>query len=283
MIDLHSHSTVSDGTDPPAAVIAMAADRALTAIALTDHDTLEHLAPARAAADELGIRLVPATEISCALDGRAPGTLHLLVYFLDDPDSPLGARLGALQTARQSRNVLIVEAMRDNGVDITLDEVLARAGTGTVGRPHIAQVLMDKGAVSSIQEAFDVWLAKGRPGYCERERLGTEVAIGLAHESGAVTAVAHPLSLGLDAAELDRFVAELADTGLDGLECEYGRYTAEERAALSTLAARHGLAPTGGSDYHGDNKPDLQIGIGQGDLAVPDELLDNLESRRRAP
>ncbi|HEX7521005.1 MAG TPA: PHP domain-containing protein [Acidimicrobiia bacterium] len=283
MIDLHSHSTVSDGTDPPAAIIAMAVDRALTAIALTDHDTLEHIAPARAAADELEIRLVPATEISCALDGRAPGTLHLLVYFLDDPDSPLGARLGALQTARQSRNVLIVEALRDNGVDITLDEVLAKGGTGTVGRPHIAQVLMDKGAVSSIQEAFDVWLAKGRPGYHERERLGPEVATGLAHESGAVTVVAHPLSLGLDTTELDRFVAELAEAGLDGLECEYGRYTPEERGALSALAARHGLAPTGGSDYHGDNKPDLQIGIGQGDLAVPDDLLENLESRHRVP
>jgi 3',5'-nucleoside bisphosphate phosphatase len=283
LIDLHSHSTISDGTDPPATVIAMAVDRALTAIALTDHDTLQHIAPARVAADELGIRLVPATEISCGLDGRAPGTLHLLVYFLDDSASPLGARLGALQTARQSRNVLIVQALRDNGVDITLDEVLAEAGTGTVGRPHLARVLMDKGAVGSIQEAFDRWLAKGRPAYFERERLGTEVAIDLAHASGAVTVVAHPHSLGLDTKELDRFVAELAEAGLDGLECEYGRYTPEERGELSALAARHRLAPTGGSDYHGDNKPDLSIGIGQGDLAVPDELLDNLESRRRVP
>ena len=250
MIDLHSHSTVSDGTDPPADVVALGAAARLSALALTDHDTLDHLPEARAAAAEHGIRLVSGCEISCELDGR------------DD------------------RNQQIVEQLRADGVDVTLDEVLAEAGEGSVGRPHIARVLLRKGYVSSIQEAFDRWLAKGRPAYFERVRLTPEESIDLAHASGGVTVMAHPSSVELEGAALDAFVGGLAATGLDGLECLYGRYSPDERSSYRDLADRHRLAVTGGSDYHGDNKPDLRIGTGRGDLAVPDELLDALEARR---
>ncbi len=173
------------------------------------------------------------------------------------------------------RNEKIVECLRANGMDVTIDEVLAAAGGGSVGRPHVARVLMEKGHVESIQDAFDRWLAKGRPAYFERARLTPEESIDLAHGSGGVTVLAHPSSLDLDDAGLEQFVARLT-----GVECEYGRYSPDERAGYRELAARHGLAVTGGSDYHGDNKPDLRVGTGRGDLAVPDELLDTLESRR---
>ncbi len=280
MIDLHSHSTISDGTDTPAEVIALGAAAGLTALALTDHDTLEHLPEARAAAARHKLRLVPGCEISCELELRAPGTMHLLVYFVDDGPGPLQDRLGELQAGRNERNIQILDALRAQGMDVKPEELRAEAGPGSAGRPHIARILMRKGYVASIQEAFDRWLAKGQPAYFERPRLTPEAAIDLAHQSGAVTVVAHPGSLDLPEPELDELVRELAATGLDGLECLYGRYAPDERRAYSELAHRHGLAVTGGSDYHGENKPDLKVGTGRGDLAVPDELLDQLEARR---
>jgi len=271
---------MSDGTDPPARVVELAADAGLSALALTDHDTLDHLPAARTAAHAQSVRLVAGCEISCERGGRAPGSMHLLVFFVDDAPGELQDRLRALQAARDERNVQIVEALNAHGVPITLEDVHTQAGPGSVGRPHIARVLTEHGHVSSIQEAFDVWLAKGRPAYFERDRLTPEDAIELTHQSGGVCAVAHPISLGLEDGALDAFVGELADTGLDGLECEYGVYGPEERGALHELATRHRLAPTGGSDYHGDNKPGLSVGTGRGDLRVPDVYLDELESRR---
>lgn len=255
----------------------MAARAGLSALALTDHDTVEGLAEARAAAESLGVRLVQGCELSCEV-GEA--TMHLLVYFLDDGPGPLQNRLAGLQEARADRNRRIVTVLNEHGVDVSLEEILEEAGGGSVGRPHVAGVLMRKGYVESVQEAFDVWLAKGKPAYLERDRLLPAEAIDLAHASGAVAVMAHPTSLGFDGPEMERFIAGLADDGLDGLECEYGRYSPDLRAALRALADRFGLAVTGGSDYHGRYKPDLSLGTGLGDLDVPDELLDLLEARR---
>lgn len=277
MIDLHAHSNASDGSDAPAALMALAAAAGLTAVALTDHDTLEGLAEAGAAAAGLGLRLVPGCELSCLVES---GTMHLLVYFLADSPGPLQDRLAALQAGRASRNALIATTLTAHGLPVSEEEILAEAGAGSVGRPHIAAVLLRKGYVASIQEAFDVWLAYGRPAYVGRDRLTPADAISLAHRSGAVAVLAHPTSLGLEAEALEAFLHELAGLGLDGLECEYGRYQPEERAVFRALAERFGLCPTGGSDYHGTYKPDLALGTGTGDLAVPDDLLDRLESRR---
>jgi hypothetical protein len=257
--------------------MALAARAGLSTIALTDHDTVEGLAEARAAAAGAGVRLVEGCELSCEV---GPATMHLLVYFLADGPGPLQDRLGGLQAARADRNRRIVAVLQGHGLDVTLEEILAEAGGGSVGRPHVAGVLLRKGYVSSIQEAFDVWLAKGKPAYLDRERLPPAEAIGLAHASGAVAVVAHPTSLGYTGPELERFVADLAAAGLDGMECEYGRYAPELRADLRALAGRLDLAVTGGSDYHGRYKPDIALGTAQGDLNVPDELLDALEARR---
>jgi predicted metal-dependent phosphoesterase TrpH len=277
VIDLHSHSTASDGSDSPAALMAMAADAGLSAIALTDHDTVEGLAEARAAAAGVGVRLIQGCELSCEV-GAA--TMHLLVYFLADTPGPLQDRLGGLQAARADRNERIVAVLRAHGLDVTLEEILDDAGGGSVGRPHVAGVLLRKGYVSSVQEAFDVWLGKGKPAYLERERLLPAEAIALAHASGAVAVLAHPTSLGFEGPKLETFVAALAADGLDGMECEYGRYDRDLRAGLRSLAGRFGLAVTGGSDYHGRYKPDIALGTARGDLNVPDDLLDALEARR---
>lgn len=278
MIDLHTHSTVSDGTETPAAVVRLALDAGCEGLAITDHDTLDHLPAATAAAEAADLHLVPGCEISCAT--QAPGSLHVLVYFVD-ATSPLARRLGALQAARGDRNERIVDALRAHGIDVTLEEILTEAGdASSVGRPHVARVLVRKGVAGSMQEAFDRWLAKGRPAYAERERLTPEEAVSLARASGAVTSLAHPYSLDLTPSALDEEVARLADIGLDAMECIYGRYSPGERRELRELAARHGLAVTGGSDYHGDNNPDLAVGVGRGDLEVPEELLERLEELR---
>jgi len=277
VIDLHTHSKASDGSDSPSALMALAGRNGLAAIALTDHDTVEGLAEARAAATAAGVRLVEGCELSCEVER---GTMHLLVYFLADGPGPLQDQLSGLQAARADRNRRIVAVLQDHGLDVTLDEILVEAGGGSVGRPHVAGVLLRKGYVTSIQEAFDQWLANGRPAYLDRERLMPAEAIALAHASGAVAVLAHPTSLGYEGAELEVFVAGLAADGLDGMECEYGRYSPELRSDLRAMAGRLGLAVTGGSDYHGRYKPDIALGTGTGDLNVPDTLLAELEARR---
>jgi predicted metal-dependent phosphoesterase TrpH len=276
MIDLHAHSTASDGSDSPAELMALAGQVGLSAIALTDHDTVEGLAEARKAAAEHGVRLIQGCELSCEV-GKA--TMHLLVYFIDDNPGPLQNRLHALQQGRATRNERIVGLLQQNGLDITLDEILTEAGGGSVGRPHFAAVMLRKGYVTSIQDAFDTWLAKGKPAYLERDRLLPEDAIELTHASGAVAVLAHPTSLGMEPEALRAFVTHLAELGLDGMECDYGRFSPEERALYRELARSLGLVPTGGSDYHGRYKPDIALGTALGDLSVPEETLEELEDR----
>ena len=279
MIDLHTHSTVSDGSDPPGRIPELAAAVGCSAVALTDHDRLDGLDEAGARAAQVGVELVPGCEISCA---NAPGTMHLLVYFVEPGEGALQDELAGLQEARGNRNVVLVERLQELGLPVSVDEVEAESGGTGTGRPHVAAVLVAKGVVGSVQEAFDVWLAKGRPGYVERPRLEPAHAMTLARRSGGVPVLAHPLSLQLAPAELDARVGELAGLGLAGLEALYGRYAPEERRDLASLADRHGLAVTGGSDHHGTYKPDLQVGVGRGDLAVPDDLLETLRARRPA-
>lgn len=278
VLDLHTHSTVSDGSDAPARIAELAAEAGCTAFALTDHDRLDGVGAAAARAAELGVDFVPGCELSCEF----AGTMHVLVYFIDDGDGPLQRTLVDLQQARVDRNHRLVERLQEHGLPVTYDEIIAEAGGDGVGRPHVAQLLVRKKIVSSIQEAFDVWLAKGQPGYVDKSRLSPADAMRLARESGGVPVLAHPLSLDVPPAELEAIVGELAATGLAGVEAIYGRYSEEDRAGLAALATRHDLVVTGGSDFHGTYKPDLQIGTGRGDLDVPDAALDNLRARRPA-
>ncbi len=279
MIDLHTHSTVSDGSDPPGRIPELAAAAGCRAIALTDHDSLAGLSEARARAGEIGIGFVSGCEISC----RAPGSasMHVLVYFVEDDDRPLAVELDALRADRHRRNLALADRLGQLELPVTYEEVLAVAGSEAgMGRPHFAQVLVANGVADSIQDAFDRYLATGRPGYVPKSRLeGPDVA-RMARASGGVAVLAHPFSLGLDGPELATVVETLAGSGFGGIEAFYGRYRPEQRAALVDLAHRFDLVATGGSDYHGVVKPDLTVGTGQGDLEVPDSVLDALERRR---
>jgi hypothetical protein len=276
-VDLHLHSTASDGTDTPATVVRIAADRALTAIALTDHDTLSGIPEAQVAACELGIDLVPGVELSVDHHGVK---IHLLAYFIEPTPGPLQDRLDTLRTGRDVRNVEILRRLRAMGYAITLDDVLAHAKGDAVGRPHIADALVASGAVNDRAQAFRDLLRDGGPAYVERERLTAVQAIGLATASGGVTSIAHPLTINPGDVTLRSIFVELRDAGLAGIEAYYSEHPPHIRAQLADIASELGLVATGGSDYHGAGKPHLQIGVGKGDLVVPDHVLEELRSRR---
>jgi len=280
MIDLHTHSSRSDGSDPPERIPELAARAGCTAVALTDHDRLDGVDAARCRGQELGIEVVGGCEVSCT---TAFGTLHLLAYFVEEDDGPLHSELERLQRWRSERNARLAARLAELGLPVSLEEMEAEAGGVGVGRPHVAAILARKGIVSSIQEAFDEWLGDGRPAHVERPRLGVAEAIRLVRASGGVAVIAHPLSLRLEPRQLDQAVQEMAAEGIAGLEAIYGRYTAAEREMLSALAVRHDLVVTGGSDYHGTYKPDLQVGVGRGDLVVPAGVLSDLDARRPSP
>jgi predicted metal-dependent phosphoesterase TrpH len=276
-VDLHTHSTASDGSDEPAALVEKARTMGLSAIALTDHDTLEGIEAARTAAGRTGIELIPGTELSLEFMGG----MHLIVLWLEPGPGPLQDRLAALQRGRTGRNEAILSLLTHHGMPLTMEEVLEQAGGGSVGRPHIAAVMMRRGYVTSIPEAFELWLAAGKPAYASRARLMPEEAIPLAVQSGGLPVLAHPHTLNINRAqEMADLLDRLRSAGLVGMEAICAGYHRHEREGYTDLARRFGLAVSGGSDYHGTYKEGLELGRGYGDLHVPESILEGLRQRR---
>jgi len=277
-VDLHTHSRYSDGSDSPTAIVAKAKSIGLSAIALTDHDLLDGIDEALQAAGT-DIELVPGTELSVQWRGKG---MHLLAYWVDQ-GSPLADRLAEIQLGRVARNHEMVDALTELGIDITMAELEEEAEMGVIGRPHFAAVLVRKGAADTIQDAFDGYLAAGRPAYRPRVRVEAAEAMDLARESGAVPVIAHPHTLADDAAAFSHLFSDFAELGALGVECHYGEYPLDLRLKLAAEVEDLGLVATGGSDYHGTYKPGVSLGSGKGDLAVPDSCLDRLrESRPKA-
>jgi predicted metal-dependent phosphoesterase TrpH len=274
MIDLHMHSTCSDGTYAPADLVVQAEQAGVTHMSLTDHDTVDGLAEARDAARRRGIAFIGGLEISAEYE---VGTMHILGYRFD-PESPgLREKLRFVQRSRALRNPKIIERLNELGVDITFEEVKAASGGGLIGRPHFAQVLIERGYVDDRQAAFDKYLAKGRPAYVPKVRLTPLESVRCIREAGGVAVLAHPLQLkAKDDEELDRIVKDLVDLGLGGLECYYRNHTDADTARFLALAKKYDLRVTGGSDYHGTNRPGIALGTGEGTLKVPVECWDNL-------
>jgi hypothetical protein len=286
VIDLHTHSTVSDGSEPPASISEMAAAAGCSAVALTDHDSLDGLAEAREAAAQAGITLVPGCEVSCRKPPPPPGrpaiggSVHVLVYFVEPGDGPLQDELVGLRRDRAERNLRLRARLAELGVPVDYDAIVAEAGgEAGLGRPHFARALVRAGAAADMDDAFDRFLADGRAAYVPKARLSPTDVARLAVASGGIAVLAHPLTLGLDPSSLEGLVGELAEAGLGGIEAIYGRYSTDQRRALRRMAQRRGLVATGGSDYHGTFKPDLAVGTGMGDLDVPDSALEELAAR----
>ena len=276
-IDLHTHTTRSDGSATPEELIQLASSKRAQAVAITDHDTVAAIVEARAAADRFGIEFVAGIEISAEY---SPGTMHILGYCIDEESMGLAEKLNGLKKAREQRNPQIATRLQSLGFGISYDEVAQIAGSEIVGRPHFARLMVERGYVASIQEAFDLFLKKDAPAYVEKARLSPSDSIALIHEAGGIAVLAHPYQLKLSCYEqVDELVGQLASLGLDGIEAIYSRHSAIERASYSRIAAHHGLLVTGGSDYHGSYKPDISIVSGLGDLNVPYALLEAVKAR----
>jgi len=286
--DLHLHSNASDGTDEPADLPRLCKAAGLSAFALTDHDTVAGVAACAAAAKKQKIDFVPGIELSVDPDvdntGEPAGTLHLLGLFID-PDHPwLGEITQALTRARAERNPEIIRKLSGLGVRIAYDEVLNLAGPGTtVGRPHIAQVLVKKGYVKSVHEAFAKYIGSGGAAYARRDLMTAKEAIKGVHAAGGLALLAHPVQLRLPDEDrpgeaLAHVVGRLKAQGLDGLETRHSDHAPADVARFEALADRLNLLTTGGSDYHGSRKS-IQLGHAAVPRGVYERLRD--EARRR--
>jgi predicted metal-dependent phosphoesterase TrpH len=272
-VDLHLHTTISDGHLTPRELIRRAHTNGVRTLAVTDHDNTDGLAEARAEADALGLTLIPGIELSTDL---GPIGVHVLGYFLRYDDPAFQARLLPMRDDRLNRAYGMVARLGELGFPISIERVLEIAGEGSVGRPHVAQALLEAGHVASINEAFDRFLADHGPAYVDRMKLTPQDAIALIHAHGGVTSVAHPY----DAPDVDALVKELVAAGLDGIETYYQGYGPERVEHLLALTRQYGLVPTGGSDYHGFPMGDAAgVDNDVGSVRVPDETVELLRAR----
>jgi predicted metal-dependent phosphoesterase TrpH len=273
-IDLHLHTTHSDGSQSPTEVVRLAHEAGVSVLAITDHDITTGLPEALTAGQALGIEIIPGIEISSR---HGESELHVLGYFLKWQDAQLNERLMTLRESRHRRNPKIVELLQATGIDITYDEVRAVAGSDSVGRPHIARVLMDKKVVTTAKEAFDRFLAEGKAAYVPRDLPAPVDAIRWIKDAGGLAVLAHPTWVKTTEGTLTDLARQLKEQGLDGVEVHYSTHTPRQTRTYLSLAKQLGLLVTGGSDFHGMTKPDIEVGIGKGSLHVPDHLLPKLK------
>jgi 3',5'-nucleoside bisphosphate phosphatase len=277
MIDLHAHTTASDGSLTPTALVALARETGLSALGVTDHDTVAGLPEAAAAARDAGLELVPGVELSV---DYPHGQFHLLGYFVDFTRPALLDRLQYLQDYRFRRNEKMVDLMQQQGLPVTMEDFAREAGGKVIGRPHMALALVRKGVVGSTQEAFDRYLADGRPCHIPKVKLLPAEAIELLHSAGAVTILAHPKYVGIaDPGQLRTELASLKEQGLDGIEVYYSQHTEEETALYQQIARELDFAISGGSDFHGRSKPTVKLGVVYQGTGVPDNVLADLRAR----
>jgi predicted metal-dependent phosphoesterase TrpH len=277
-VDLHLHTTASDGVMTPSEIVRYAKSKGLQAIAITDHDTIEGLEEGLSEGRKIGFEVIPGIEISAE---HSPGSMHLLGFFIDIHHALLNEKLGYLQKARAERNPKIVEKLNRLGIEVTYEEVLKASGGGQVGRPHIAQVLFEKGYVRSFQEAFERFLGKGAQAYVEKFRFSPKESIHFIREAKGIAVLAHPNTLKMNGySELENLVLQLIKEGLKGIEVYYPEHNVLEVAKYKALSERHGLLMTGGTDYHGIEKNGLEIGIGRGEMKLPYSIVEELKSAR---
>ena len=280
MLDLHTHSHASDGSFSPTELIAAANADGLRALALTDHDTIAGLEEGFTSAQNITMEFIPGLEIS--LEGPSSRhAMHLLGLWIDHQDQNLLKKLAFLQETRNERNAGMIKRFHHLGMPLELAEVQALAGTELVGRPHFALALLKRGWVSSLEEGFRRYLARGAAAYLPKYRLSPAEGLAVLRANKALPVLAHPCSLGLDGRPLEKLLRKLKDWGLEGLEVYYSEHRPTQTRQYLDIAQHLNLAVSGGSDFHGEAKPTIQIGRGRGNLLVPDELLEPLRQRRQ--
>ena len=276
-VDLHVHTTASDGGVAPTGVVELAERKGLRAVAVTDHDTTGGIAEAVSAGRGRRVEVVPGVELS--VHGGELGALHIVGLWVDSRNPDLESRLGDMVRGREERGRRMVARLAELGCPLDLDEVRRLAGGEVIGRPHFARALVHRGYVGSMREAFSCFLGRGKPAYMDRERMHAREAIGLIRRAGGVAALAHPGLIKASPKELEEGISVLRGQGLGGVEVYYPGHAPSDVERLSEVCRRFGLAPSGGTDFHGDVKPEIELG----GIAVPAEVLDPLRSMAGRP
>lgn len=271
-IDLHIHTTASDGSFPPAAVVSMAKDAGYAAIAITDHDNTRGLPEAMEAGTRLGVEVVPGIELSTDYHGME---VHILGYYIDPAADSLSDLLETALLHRKERNERICEVLRAAGIDVTMAELYEKFPGAVLGRPHIGQLMVEKGYVTDVKQAFREYMGKGARCYVPKVNMPMERAIDRILRAGGLPVLAHPYQYELGDMGLRTLIETAKDCGVVGMECFYSKYDGGQTDALLALAAEYGLAPTGGSDFHGASKPNIQIGT----TKAPYRCLEGLKEK----
>lgn len=275
-IDLHIHTTASDGTASPSEVVQLAKEAGLSAIAVTDHDTCSGCAEAIAAGRHSGLEVIPGIELST----RYGVTIHILGYCMRPETRNFAAALDWIVQERDERNRKMCSLMAADGIHADYDVMKVKYGE-VIGRPNFGQMLVEQGYAESVQDAFNRFIEKGQKYYVSRQMLSIERCVSVIREAGGVPVIAHPFQYRMDDGRLRQLIEHCMDNGLQGLECRYTGYSQEQSDYLLQLAAEYHLLPTGGSDYHGTNKPRIALGFGDGDLKVPYEYLAAVQELAR--
>ncbi|MDR0408878.1 MAG: PHP domain-containing protein [Spirochaetaceae bacterium] len=285
MIDLHTHSTASDGSLTPAELVHAALSLGMEALALTDHDTIDGVPEAANEAEKRGIKLIPGVELDIDLDcgaglnsARGNGTreFHLLGLGLKSPSSAFVEILAETKRERMRRNMSIIERMREAGIDVHYEDIIQAAGGGCIGRPHFARYLIETGKTRSIQSAFKRFLGKGKPFYIQKTGVDFARAIAAIHESGGVAVIAHPATLYVSWGRLPDVLAALKERGLDGIEAWHPASVEHACLRMEAIGKKLGLLITAGSDFHGDKRPDRRLGYTGGRRRIDISFLDAL-------
>ncbi len=276
-IDLHTHSTASDGTYSPSQLIDYAHEKGLSAIALTDHDTVSGLAEAIEQGQKYDdLEVIPGIEYSTVRNER---DVHIVGLYIDYMSPDYRNSLQGFIDSRIERNRKMCQKLTDAGMPITYEELVEANPGAVITRAHFGRLLHAKGYVKSIKEAFDRYIGDHCPCYVPREKITPQMAIEQILSAGGVPILAHPVLYGLGKSALDQLVSELKEAGLMGIEAIYSTYTNQDERDIKALAAKYDLLVSGGSDFHGSNKPEIDLGTGMGKMAVPYDLLDKIKNR----
>lgn len=294
-IDLHTHSTASDGTLTPTEVVQRAADRNLAAIALTDHDTVAGVPEAAAAAKDTSLRLIPGTELSCYYkvpytegelacikDGRSirqrEVEIHILGLFIDYENPQFLEELEALKQARYNRNLKMIALFQQDGIPMSMEKLTRKNPDSVVTRAHFARVLIEEGIVKNKEQAFRKYLGPGCKYYLPKPEVTPCHVLSLIHSAGGIAVLAHPLIYKLGYRQIETLIQTLLPLGLDGIEAYHSSNNSYESDRLRSLAIKYRLAISGGSDFHGANKPDIELGRGRGQLQITEHILKQLDA-----
>ena len=274
LTDLHTHSTASDGTFSPSDVAALAKDAGLDSVALTDHDTTDGLDEFMEAGRSLGIETIPGIELAA---GYKNTELHIVGLFIDYKSSALKESMEFIVNERNERNKKMIKALSRIGMEISLQELEENAGGNIITRAHYANVMVNRGYVKNKEEAFDRYISSGRPGYVKRETLTPKSCIEVIRKSGGIPVLAHATLYGYGYLEIHNLVGKLKEYGLGAMETLYSTYTSRQSEELRKICEYYKLVKSGGSDFHGLNKPDIKIGTGRGELRIPQSFADEMK------